>query len=92
MDAHKIPVFGHLLEALPEGVGIYGSIARKIFKLLIGVPSSASHLRKEADQELGIQLLIFIKDANPVLVSEIRKHLDGISICGLSASPTQALV
>ncbi len=92
LESKSVPVFGNLLDSLPIGVGIFGSVTRKIFKILIGVPTSSSHLRMEDDSEFGIKLFVLVSKSDPALVSHIRKRLDGVSVAGIAVNPTSSMV
>ena len=86
-------MFGTLLTNLPEGVGIFGEISRKIFKLQIGVPARDLHTCSDPqEKELEAQLLILVADSNPKAVFDMRRQLDGISMCGIPVNAMRSMV
>lgn len=74
------------------GVGIFGGIARQIFKIHIGVPTSSSHLKREIEEEPDLRIFVLVKKLDSVLESQIRLQLEGVSICGVCVNPTLAVV
>jgi hypothetical protein len=67
------------------GMGIHGDIARKIFKITVGLSKNASNVMNENSDKLTLHVLILSN-----LADEIT--FDNITLAGISVNPKNVLV
>ena len=68
-------------------MGIKGGIARKVMKLMIGVPLDAPHLKSEIGGDYDIDVLIMVDKASKEAISYARKAVTGMYIGGMILGP-----
>ena len=64
-------------------MGIKGGVARKVLKIVLGVPLDAPHMKNEISGDYDIDIIVLVKHVTKELTSHIRKELTGTSIGGM---------